>query len=287
MENKRLGNFCIIGFPDELGVKNVNGRLGAAQGPQAFMESFLKLNGRYPLRERMLEPVMVSMGDRLEDNYAEAIQKTKEVLSGSAKSPTVIVVGGGHDYAYPWIRAMAEARSSKKKIGCLNIDAHFDLRSHDPIMTSGSPFRRLIEEKWLLPKNLIEFGIQAHCNGPELWKYAKDKKIQVIEFEKLRNGKAILEFKKALKALTKKCDEVMLSVDLDAMSLGVCPGVSAPQGEGFSGSELYQMLELAGADKKVTSLGIFELAPPLDLHNCTSRVAAQATWHFLSQRLRS
>ena len=289
MENKRLGNFCMIGYPDDLGVKNVNGRLGAALGPQAFLDCFQKMNGRVPLKEHLLSPysvpmVMVPMGEDLNVNYVGSMQTTNVIFS--KEKTTLIAVGGGHDYAYPWFRGALEARSriGKKRLGCLNIDAHFDLRHYEPVMTSGSPFRRLIEEKWISPKNLVEFGIQSHCNGPELWQYAKEKKIKVVPFEKLRNGKAVLEFKKALRELSKKCDEVLLSVDLDAMSLAFCPGVSAPQGEGFTGSELYQMMEIAGADKKVTSLGWFELSPPLDFQNMTARVAAQATWHFLSER---
>jgi arginase family enzyme len=46
------------------------------------------------------------------------------------------------------------------------------------------------------------------------------------------------------------------------------------------------MLEHAGADKKVTSLGIFELSPALDLQDLTSRLAAQAAWHFLDAKLK-
>jgi len=291
MEKKKLGNFCpdsfvVLGFPDDLGVKNVNGRAGAKDGPRAFLEAFLKLNGKSPIQKKMLSPVMVSMGQQLEKNYQESVSEAVRVRSQVLPTPSPwIVVGGGHDYAYPWIQGAVKAAKKGKRLGCLNIDAHFDLRSYDPVMTSGSPFRRLIEEKWLDPKRLVEFGIQEHCNAAELWDYARKKGIKTYPFESLRNGKAVAEFKKALAFLKARCDEVMLSVDLDAMSFAFCPGVSAPQAEGFTASELFQMMEIAGADKKVTSLGWFELSPPLDLHNYTARVAAQATWHFLARKL--
>jgi formiminoglutamase len=285
MEKKSIGNFPlafrIVGFPDELGIENVKGRVGAKHGPQAFTEAFLKVNGRVAVREGMLSPVMVSMGHQIEENYRGASLAVKE---SHAKSEFVIGVGGGHDYAYAWIKGLAEA-FPKKRIGCINLDAHFDLRDYSGGMTSGSPFRRLIDEKILKGPNLIEFGIQDHCNVPELWKYARKNKVKIIEFEKLRNGKALTQFKLALTALRKNCDVIFLSVDLDAMSVAFCPGVSAPQGEGFTGGELYQMLEIAGADRKVASLGIFELSPPLDQAGYTSKVAAQAAWHFLSRRI--
>ncbi len=288
MEKKSGSNFCsgftVIGFPDEIGIANVKGRLGAKAGPDSFLTVFGKMNGVNPVRERMIGSELVQMGSVLEQNYESA----RTSISRSATHSLVVAIGGGHDYAYPWFSGLLDSMKSLKgrlpKVGCINIDAHFDLRSHQPIMTSGSPFRRLIEEGILSARHLVEFGIQDHCNATELWTYAKQKQISTIPMTRLRNGKAVAEFKKALNALRKKCDQVVISLDLDAVSLAYCPGVSAPQAEGFSASEIFQMLEIAGSDKKVTSLGVFELAPSLDHQDQTSRVAAQAVWHFLNSK---
>ncbi len=288
MEKNSGSNFCsgftVIGFPDEIGVANVKGRLGAKAGPESFLTVFSKMNGINPVRDRMHGSQMVKMGSELEKNH----QSARTSVARSAASSLVVAVGGGHDYAYSWYSGLLDSArmvsGKTAKIGCINIDAHFDLRPHQPVMTSGSPFRRLIEEGLLSGAHLVEFGIQDHCNAPELWAYAKKNKISTIPLTRLRNGKAVVEFKKALLALKKKCDQVVISLDLDAISLAYCPGVSAPQAEGFSASEILQMLELAGADKKVTSLGVFELAPTLDHQDQTSRVAAQAVWHFLNSK---
>jgi formimidoylglutamase len=288
MEKKSGSNFCsefcIIGFPDEIGIQNVNGRLGAKAGPAAFYEIFNKMNGLTPLKNKQSGFDMVEMTGNLEKNYHLSAEAVKKRVSKSL----IVGIGGGHDYAYPWISAIVEARSLKNKkrpkIGCINLDAHFDLRAYQPLMTSGSPFRRLIDEKWIDGKNLIEFGIQEHCNVPVLWDYARKQKVKTVAMTRLRNGKAVSEFRKALQSLKKTCDEVVISLDLDSISLAFCPGVSAPQGEGFTASEVYQMLEIAGADKKVTSLGVFELSPPLDHQNQTARVAAQSVWHFLDAK---
>lgn len=288
MEKKSRSNssdtFCIIGFPDELGIQNVQGRLGAKAGPLAFLELFQKLNGKNRLHEKLGRAEMLTMGQDLEINYQNSIEAVKSDASQSC----VVGVGGGHDYAYPLLVGLFEAKmkkgSKKPKIGCINLDAHFDLRSYHPKMTSGSPFRRLIDEKVIVGKNLVEFGIQDHCNSPDLWEFARMHKVKTIPFQSLRNGKAVNAFRSALAALKKNCDTVVISLDLDALSLAFCPGVSAPQGEGFTAGEVYQMLEIAGNDKKVTSLGIFELSPPLDFQNQTARVAAQAAWHFLNAK---
>ncbi len=291
MEKKRTGNFCRgkfswIGYPDDLGVKNVNGRMGAKGGPAQFGELFKKLKGRLPVHDALKAHAMVEMGSDLETNYGSAIKETEAAIKAlHLDHDTLIAVGGSHDYAYPWIKAFRNMLGEKAKIGCINLDAHFDLRTYKPLMTSGSPFRRLIDERVLDGSKLIEFGIQSHCNGNELWDYAKNNRVEIVAFERLRNGRAVSEFEKALRSLRGQCDRVLISLDLDSLSYAFAPGVSAPQAEGFTASEVFQMLEIAGSDKKVTSLGIFELAPALDLHDLTSRLAAQSAWHFLSKKL--
>jgi formimidoylglutamase len=291
MENQGLGNFCkarfaVLGYPDDLAVKNVNGRAGAAGGPSKFREYLRKLKGEAPVLDAISSDTLVSMGSELEENYQKSRESTKrEFRALSTKTDALIAVGGGHDYAYPWIHGIRMALPGKARVGCINLDAHFDLREYQPLMTSGSPFRRLIEEKILNPRHLVEFGIQSHCNAASLWKYARDLGIQTIPMEDLRSGRAVTKFKAALAALKRKTDFVVVSLDLDSISLAFAPGVSAPQPEGFSASEIFQMLEIAGADPKVISLGIFELSPPLDLGDQTSRLAAQAAWKFMQNKL--
>jgi formiminoglutamase len=292
MENHGLGNFwkarfAVLGYPDDLAVKNVNGRLGASEGPGKFFEYLRKLKGEIPVLDSILREGLAPAGPDLEENHAKAADLTGDFFRAlHSKRDALLVVGGGHDYAYPWIRGVRNALPSKTRVGCINLDAHFDLRDFRPVMTSGSPFRRLIEEGFLDPDRLVEFGIQNHCNSLELWKYAKDQRIKTIRMEELRSGKAVSRFRKSLSLLKRKVDHVVVSLDLDSISLALAPGVSAPQPEGFNASEIFQMMEIAGADPKVVSLGIFELSPPLDVQDQTSRLAAQVAWKFMHSKLK-
>ncbi len=277
----RSHTFNVVGFPDDLGIQNVGGRLGAKEGPREFWAAFQKLKGPACVLDRLRVYSEVKMKGDLELNHLAAASQVRQLC---LKHPLdrLLVVGGGHDYAYSWIKGLVESRKKGSKIACINIDAHLDVREYSQKMTSGSPFRRLIDERWLSPQGLVEFGIQSHCNAPELMDWVHAKKIGVVPFEKLRNQKSVITFKNQLKKLRRIFDEVVISVDLDALSFAFAPGVSAPQAEGFTSSELFEMLEFAGADNKVTSIGFFELSPPLDFQNHTSRLAAQAAWHFLA-----
>jgi formiminoglutamase len=78
---------------------------------------------------------------------------------------------------------------------------------------------------------------------------------------------------------------IVVSLDLDAASLAFAPGVSAPQAEGFSSNDIIEMMEEAGRQEKVQSLGIFELCPPHDIDEHTARLAATAAWHFVEAKL--
>lgn len=279
-----LVNFSILGFPDDLGVKQVGGRPGAAGGPDAFLTVFKKMNGKSPVLQQCDSFLQIKVGERIEENHHQAKEAT--CAEYKKKNRTVVVMGGGHDYAYSWIAGIRQAVGPNKKIAVINLDAHFDLRPYESGMTSGSPFRRLIDEKIIQSQHLYEFGIQNHCNRPELWEFAKSKKIPIITFENIRNQRAVAQFRKTLARAKKAADLVLLSLDLDCISSAFAPGVSAPQSEGLTASEVFQILEIAGADKKVTSLGVFELAPNLDSNGITVRCAAQGVWKFLDKKLK-
>ena len=267
--------YSLIGAPDDEGVLNVGGRLGAALGPDSFRKIFSRFSGKRPV---------VRLGKDLGDvkthrHLADWVRKAHQDI------PLSIVVGGGHDLAFGHLLGLSEATGRELNLGCINIDAHLDVRKPNPKITSGSPFYLAIEEKVITPSRLVEFGIQSHCNSPALWEYVEKKKIEVILMEKLRDGKAVPAFCRALRKLAARCDQIMVSFDLDAVACAHAPGVSAPQTEGFHPSEILRMMEFAGRMKKVISLGIYELNPLFDVDQCTARLAATSAYHFLDARI--
>jgi formiminoglutamase len=272
-------NWTLLGIPDHAGVMNVGGRIGAAGGPLAFRRVFCRLKGRIPVQDTLLDQGDVAgmggWGGQVAENHRKASDRVREAHPRGSVS---VVVGGGHDHGFSHLRGIAEAFPGKT-VGCINIDAHLDVRSSDPVITSGSPFYLALESGVLKPQNFVEFGIQSHCNAPELWDYVDSKKIQVVVC------KATLEFKSALNRLAIDCDVIVVSLDLDALAQAYAPGVSAPQAEGFTSNEIIEMMESAGHHEKVVSLGVFELNPLLDLDDRTARIAATAAWHFVESRI--
>jgi formiminoglutamase len=273
--------WCLIGIPDHIGVYHVGGRVGAAGGPQAFLKIFTKLKGREKNLHSLGETTHLStLGSDIKENHRQA---TDAIQTAHQRYGLTVVIGGGHDHAYSHLAGISQAGAGT--LGCINIDAHLDVRKPAPVITSGSPFYLALESGVLKPDVFIEFGIQRHCNTPELWKYVEHKGVQVIPFEELRHGQAITAFKKTLKQLTRKCDAIVISLDLDAVSMAFAPGVSAPQAEGFSSSDILSIMAEAGKERKVISLGIFELNPEHDHEDQTARLAATAAYHFIAHAL--
>jgi formiminoglutamase len=284
----RLSNCSLIGIPDHQGVINVGGRIGQAHGPLAFRRVLARMAGSEPVRERLHD--VGDLRDISSDvlvNHRRAADLIRDAHRATGLS---IVVGGGHDHGYSQLLGVSEALKSGKgkkalRLGCINIDPHLDVRKPAPLVTSGSPFYLALESGILHPSRFIEFGIQSHCNAPALWKYIAQKKVEIVPFEKLRGGKAAKAFAAALKRLSLKCDVIVVSLDLDSAAQAYAPGVSAPQAEGFTPTDVIEICELAGRAKKVSSLGIFELNPAHDLDDRTARLGATAAWHFLERAL--
>ncbi len=221
------------------------------------------------------------LGSDVEKNHEIA---TRAVANALSEVQALVVVGGGHDHGYPHLRGALEVLRARKKnarLGCINIDAHLDVRKPSPLITSGSPFYLALESETLRGTDLVEFGAQNPCNAPELWDYVKKKKAKVIEWESLRGKNKVALFAKALSELSKRVDAVVISLDLDAIAHAYAPGVSAPQPEGFTPEEVFTMLRIAAKNSKVYSLGIFELNPAHDIDFKTAKVAAQSAYHFI------
>lgn len=262
----------------------MGGRLGAVHGPQAFRKAWSTLPGSLSAASNVKDQGDVQgISHDIEQNHRLTSDQVKlhhlETLAS-------IVVGGGHDHGYSHLRGVKEALiekfPKKSTLGCINIDAHLDVRPPHPYITSGSPFYLAIESGTLAPQNLVEFGFQSHCNSSELLDYVQKKKVQQVPLKALEKGQAPARFKKTLQQLSKKCDGVVISFDLDSVAQAFAPGVSAPQVDGFTPADIFEIMEIAGANPQVISLGVFELNPEHDIQEMTAKLAALSVFHFVS-----
>lgn len=288
LHGSKQPSIVLIGAPDDTGVKLNRGRPGAKDGPDAIRSAFYKfawpLSPRFD-RFRWLDAGNIHVSDQILITHERAFNAASMIAACGA---TVIALGGGHDFAAPHILGtFSGLRESKraKKFGVINVDPHLDVREFENgLPHSGTPFRQILESGMVSGPNLIQFGARNGRNARAHFEFCKTKKVKVREFGGLRGkGSIINQFKSELAALSKRCEAVALTIDMD--SCADMEGVSAAPVIGFSAWELCQMAELAGANRKVAILELAEVAPSLDPTGRSARIAAEVLFHFLLGRI--
>jgi formiminoglutamase len=262
----------LFGIADDTGIRNVGGRIGSREGPQAVRQRLYKFTSgatAFPLYD--LGDLQAEVD--IEDTHAAAAAVVKE-LAAAGHFP--LVIGGGHDLGFPHALGVLEAFEGRPFRIC-NIDAHLDLRPVDHGVTSGSPWYLLNEHPLfqVSGSSIEEFGIQPHCNARVLVDYAEKEGIAIHWLADLRRrGKTVLEqFTKVLGAPKAK-EQLLVSLDIDCVRFSDAPGCSAPQTLGFSAEEVIRMSFESGRHPRVESFGLFELSPPLDPDGRTALLAA-------------
>lgn len=244
----------IISYPDDEGVKNNGGRLGAAKGPEAILKYLKRMpkrafSGRIFLWEEKLSASSIEGRHQEARDWVSALQE---------KSARVTSLGGGHDYAYPDIAALWK----KQKIPVVNIDAHLDMRPAIPgKINSGTAFRRLAEEFKDSP--LIQWGIQWAVNSREHLQYCREKKVPIYSYD-------------AVASLPS--GPMGFSICLDAFQ-GL-RAVSAPCFVGLEANQVMKVFEERLFD--IAWLGLYEVAPQWDPQTeDAARLAAQFAYRWI------
>lgn len=260
----------IMGYPDDQGIALNKGKIGAALAPEKIREVFQKMT---PEAHWPKTPFLFDAGNitsNSQDLAAKQKVAAEKVQAHFQMSKSLLVtLGGGHDYGYPDGHGFLQHfEKGKVKPLIVNFDAHLDVRPTGAGPNSGTPFRQLIDQH-KLEFDLIQVGIRPHCNSFEHRKWALDHKVQIVD----RDSKDLL---KALKAKVKpnKSRPLFLSVDIDSFCSSLAPGCSASWAGGLQWSEFSNCLKWLNEAFALRSLGIYEVSPPLDINQATSKLAA-------------
>ena len=274
--------WVMIGVPDDKGIENNHGRTGAKNGPKAFREMFFyhTIVSIAPAQHSIYD-----LGDlKLSRNLFDTLDRLKKVIAEILKidpKKKIFIIGGGHDIAYSEIAGCLPEGSARKKHHIVNIDAHSDVRPLEKgnIITSGTPFYRLIEEEGVPADHYHPFGLQQASNNAQLVKWMKEKKVKPVWLEDMIDVKEQSEkFTDLLN--DRKGDPWHFSIDLDGFPLSFAPGVSAPAVMGVS-PQIFLKLDRIKSFSTLKSFGIYELSPDHDLHGSTARLAAKLAYLVL------
>ncbi|MAQ37784.1 MAG: formimidoylglutamase [Thioclava sp.] len=277
---------ALLGYPDDDGVKANGGRIGASQGPDQIRHWLYRMVTPENLQAQEKQNIkLMDLGNlnrfeslSLKERHLNGFLKMKEALTLGHRG---LSFGGGHDYGYPDGKAFLESLDENAKPLILNFDAHLDVRPPNPENHSGTPFYRLRSE--FLNFEMIQIGIQNQCNSKAHLKWCNENNIQILSLDAIWNSSQSLVdlFKNQFSQALTKDRPTFVSIDIDGFSWSYAPGCSQSWPTGLEPRDFFPLYDflLQHLDVRLTS--IYEVAPPLDVENGTSKLAAQIAYRFL------
>lgn len=182
--------YVLFGIPEDIGIRANMGLGGADTAWMPFLDSFLNLQsndfftgeellllGHFDFSEmRFLIEEKAFDNEEKVDAFRHAViaiddevEQLAKLITSHGKIP--LVVGGGHNNAYPLIKGTAKGWQKAgviplAQINVINLDAHTDLRPIEG-RHSGNPFRYAEEDGYLLKYSIV--GLHENSLPQTVW----------------------------------------------------------------------------------------------------------------------
>ncbi len=271
-------NVVIIGCPQDEGVVRNGGREGARHAPDAIRREFYKLTP-FGIKSKIFDFGNTKIGNSLEETHETHCRIVTQILRDGKR---IISLGGGNDLSYPDGCAMSEVFGNSNWLA-INIDAHFDVRADQP-RNSGTPYRQLLEEKFLKPEYFYEIGFQPQLASPVYYRYLQNLGVNLISLDQLRSREtADLEIRELIrqKFINHSSSlSTFFGFDIDAVRSSEAPGSSSPNPFGLRAGEFLTLVQFAAKLINTKLIEFTEVNPEFDIDNRTSKLIAVAMHKF-------
>ncbi|HVG41664.1 MAG TPA: formimidoylglutamase [Chitinophagaceae bacterium] len=276
-------SFVLVGIPENIGVQANYGVGGTATCWVPFLQSFLNIQsndfltgeeiallGHFDFGE--LEDVINRNAYNEEEKIAalrhaintidDEVEKLIKLIVSHDKIP--IIIGGGHNNAYPIIKGTAKGLLHQQKvqlaqINCINLDAHTDYRPIEG-RHSGNAFR-YAEEDGFMQKYCV-VGLHENYLPQNVWvDIVNNPFIDCITFEDIFIHEK-RSFHQAVSHAIEFTDDNYTGIELDLDSIENALS-SAVSPTGISTIQARQYINLCAANAKVGYLHICEGATHL------------------------
>jgi len=275
----------LVGIPFDTSVMY---RRGCRHGPKGVRSALVMSNSYEPgLGIDLAEDFAITdFGniDVVHTDVSETHRRIEQVLTEIFGLDMVpLILGGDHGTTYASVKALCNNISGK--VGVIMLDAHLDVRiSHHGEISSGTPFRRILEEipgKPVLPKNLVEVGINGWLSSKFATDYIKEKGIHMISAREVHKRGIEPVIEEAIGYATDGTEALFLSVDIDVLDFAFAPGTCAPNPGGLTSTQVLEAVYMIGRVKTLKGFDVVEVAPPLDTLDLTSYMGAAIAMQFM------
>jgi len=275
---------CLVGLPLDFGTVLEGGRPGAVHAPDAIRRELRRYHKTYNLEHDVsLDALRLADAGNLDlghpdhaTNHETIRRRLAELL---AQYPRVVVLGGSHDGTYSTVRGLRDATGGQP-VGGLNLDAHADVKDR-PVISSGTPFGRLLREGVLAGSRFTEIGLHSNLNTKEDIDFLHQQQATIVPLAHVQQEGMPLYQERALRRAT-AAGPAFVSFDIDGCAEAYAPAVSAPSADGFTPRQATEAAFLAGRNPQVRLFEVVELNPVFDRDNQTARLAATIITAFLT-----
>lgn len=218
------GKYLVLGISEDIGPQANGGNGGAGNAFAAFLKRFLNVQSN-----RFLSGESVCILGEIKACVAfENIEKSKELVSELDDLVTdllkpyleagmiPVVIGGGHNNAYPLIRAVSQV--SGAPIGVINCDPHADFRPLEG-RHSGNPFSYAYEGGFMDSYAII--GLHQSYNSAFILDQLSEKGMLVSFYDDYLSGKD--DFQTDLRKFATHMQEQRFGVELDLDAIAWMP----------------------------------------------------------------
>jgi len=231
IHRKRGVKFALIGIPESVGILANHGEAGAECSWEQFVLHFANLqSNRFlegssilclgqvetkDLQKRAMElnPADNQYYTRLRLVCQELDQRVTPVIELLGKAGLVpIVIGGGHNNAFPILKGMFMGLNQSQGISCINLDAHADFRPLEG-RHSGNGFSYAFYQGYL--QRYYVMGLNENANSEAMLKNMDLE--PCVGYAFYRPGQDP-DVSKALKFIQEADGPYGVEVDLDALS---------------------------------------------------------------------
>jgi formiminoglutamase len=275
--------FVIIGIPEDIGVRANLGTGGADSAWQPFLSAFLNIQsndflsgeeilvlGHFDFQEmRSLIESNAHDAEELVIAYRHAVHTIDEEVEALIKlvtssNKTPVIIGGGHNNAYPLIKGAAKGLHKAgllplAQINAVNLDAHTDYRPIEG-RHSGNAFRYADEDGYLQKYCVI--GVHENYIPQNVWvDIVNNPFIDLITYEDIFIHEK-RSFMQAVAHAAGFTDDTHIGVELDldciedVLSSAITPA-------GISAAHARQYINFVTASGKAAYLHICEGATKL------------------------
>lgn len=266
--------YVLFGIPEDIGIRANSGNPGAAKAWHSCLKSLLNIQvnqytdpdnllllGEIECKELMTKAANIDREDpnylpKLGDLVHELDKTVNELVKKIIQAgKTPIIIGGGHNNAYPIIKGTAEAIG--QALNVLNIDAHTDLRTPD-VRHSGNGFSFAEKENYLGKYRV--FGLHQNYTPQYIFdaiRSSTNYQFQLFDHLMLKSSNEIITaFKEELDLISHH----YFGLELDCDAIKDFPS-SAQTPSGFSFNTIRKFITAASEEENIKYLHICEAAP--------------------------